>query len=345
MKTTHWQGYHTPIEKKESTTFIPKRRLQFDIDGNRIWDGTEMHGSHYREALEDWTAVVGWQLAADAERRLLAADGPILRYAGIPRKFSRLDVLELLLQDIEASLPARSYFADRLVSLPPRPAEPVRPILPASRAPGSMWEAMERAQYEKASKAYEMAMHTWKSKDVEWQQALPDNERRVRKSHEFANDAKTRALLMTARATLEEWKEILRQASSLPGNWKFLPPGPWLDYRACWLREWFSWHYPGVEFNFQRLVIVKGFKPMAMVHGSVGGAEGYTAYLFRNGKVALESPKIGHALYFFHRDWAALCGLQKSVLIRMMDKGDHRMARFIHTEKSDLREWLEEKLG
>jgi hypothetical protein len=324
---------------------IPKRRLHFDIDGNRIWDGADMKDENYRQVLEDWDAVVGWQLAAEAERRLLPAEGPILHYAGIPRKFSRLDVIELLLRDIEASLPDKSYFEVRLAALPPRPKEPVPPMLPKSRAPGSMQEALERAAFEKESKDYRIEHDEWRLKDEEWLRDLPENQRRVRKTKEFEGFRETLGLLAAARATLETWKKIQWDAASVTGAWKFLPPGPWLDYRECWLREWFTRHYPGVDFDFERLVVVNRFKPMAMVHGSLGGAEGYTAYLFRNGKVALESPKVGHALYFFRRDWATLCQRKKSELIHMMEKGkENRVERFIHTQSGDLAGWLEHRL-
>ena len=330
--------------KMKTAPAIPKRRLYFDIDGKAHWDGIPLEPPSYLEVLDDFAAVVSWQLAAEAERRLSPGGEEFLAYTGSFRKFAGLPVISKLLSEIEGSLLPADYFHDRLEKLPPQPARPVAPNPPKTRLPGSMAEAIERARYEREQKDYQIALAKWREAEAVRKNRQPELVARVRKSAEYRVWCRILVGLENAKSLIEHWRKVLREAGTIGGDWIFLPPGPWLDYRECWLREWFARHHPKVEFDFERLVVLTAFQPMVMVHGSLGGAEGYTAYLFRSGKVALESPKIGHALYFFHRDWAGLSRRPKGELIRLIDAGDNRLARFIHSKEADLAAWLKRRL-
>lgn len=146
--------------------------------------------------------------------------------------------------------------------------------------------------------------------------------------------------IQTARENVNLWESRLKAATG-SGEWDFLPPGPGMGYSIEWVKIRLHQRFPTAAFDFERIVTLLAFQPEVLHFGSGDFNNGYIAFVFSSGRVALESPVVGNALYLFHRDWLDLSLKPKGTLRKMMKDGDQRMARYFHSDGGNLRTWLE----
>ena len=279
-------------------------------------------------------------MAAWVENRYHGAKDGVLEFTGILARESGLKPLVTLLDDFEHALGPEEQFAGRLERMPEPPVPPRQPRPNPHPARGPVEAALEKARFEEAWAAYQRQNKEWMKVDRLWRDSEADFTRRVALHAAHQAWVEDREKIAAARAELERWKAILREAAGMPKEWQFFPPGLSLVWLVkAMLRD----RYPKDRFDFKRLTILNSLRPIALYLSVFDQGEGYIAYVFPGGKVALENPRVNNALYFFHSDWVALSKLSKGELRWRMDTDD-RIERFEHREGRDLVTWMREKL-
>ena len=184
----------------------------------------------------------------------------------------------------------------------------------------------------------------WKEEERDWLDNLQDFPRRIAKAAEYRRWQIDMRGIQNAREKVTLWESRLKEATGA-GEWDFLPPGPGMEYSIEWVKIRLNQRFSATAFDFERIATLLSFQPEVLHFGSGDFNNGYIAFVFPSGRVALESPIVGNALYLFHRDWLDLSLKPKGVLRRMMKDGDGRMTRYFHSEGGNLKTWLDVNLS
>ncbi len=317
--------------------------LRFGNDGEMFWRGRRLEASDLRAVLDRFADVLAFQLMAWWERTQLPLIHGVLPQSGVLAEMAGLEVLRRPLDFFGDHLEPESFFDDRLEAVPESPKPLPRPRTrfrfpqdtlagELERRNASEWDLKAWVTYESRQReieAYEEDARTF-----------PERLAKARRHRQWMQD---RRRLDAARALLASWERKLIEAGRLPG-WEFLPPGPGLCYSPGWLKVFLGRSSPEASYDFARIREIQALDPIAIRRGRVGAVSGYLAFVFEGDQVALESPRVGNALYFFHRDWQELSRRPKAELRRMMAAGDPRIVRFCHTGDRALGPWLREHL-
>lgn len=316
--------------------------LHFDQNGEAYWQGRRVIAEDLRPILDAFDSIVSRQLLAWVERRILGIRVGMLPESGVLAQMAGVAPLRGLLNELENGLKPESCFDDRLAQLPSRPQAPEKPRF-RHYPNGTLAAELEERQYTKEQARYEKAHHRWQIEDKAWLENQPDFPRRIAKFKEFKIWEKDRKSILEARDKVVTWENFLKVSSTNSG-WEFFPPGPGLEYTFDWVKIRLNQRFPEARFDFERIASLISFQPEVLHFGSGDFNDGYIAFVFPNGRVALESPVVGNALYLFHSDWIDLSRKPKLELRDMMKHGDRRVARYFHADGGNLKAWLDLRL-
>ncbi len=318
-------------------------RLHFAADGTPYWTGRPMTSADFHQVLKVFDSLLAHQLTAWWERKVTGIRHGVLPETGVLAQMAGMEPLHRVLSLMEDHLEPEDFFADRLDSVPEPPAMP-KPLFTGFRfAPNTQVGEMERRQAAGLQQHDEQALRHWERRMGEYQRESTSFGPRIEKGRRYPTWRAERKLLDHAINTLRLWSARISEAQD-SGNWDFLPPGPDLAYSISWLKPILMRHDPEASYDFGRINQLIRLQPESLRMGTVGGTEGYLAFIFRGNRVALESPRIGNALYLFRENWQSLCQLPKSTLRTMIAEGDRRIARHCHTVSSDVTEWVSHHL-
>lgn len=315
--------------------------LHFDQSGQAYWRGRLLVAEDLRPVLAIFDSIINRHLLAWVERRILAMPSGILPESGVLAQMAGMKPLISLLNELENSLMPEAWFEDCLESIPERPAEPAAPKK-RRYAKGSQLAEIEDIQYQRALKHFQSAHLSWETEDSCWFHAEPDFLKRIAKFQEFRLWKKDRQCIEDARIRVISWERRLKESYKMSA-WEFFPPGAGLEYTFEWVKIYLNRRFPETRFDLERISTLIDFHPQVLHFGS-GDFNGYIAFVFPNGRVALESPVVGNALYLFHSDWIDLSRKPKEILIKMMKEGDRRIMRYFHADGGNLRTWLDVRL-
>lgn len=298
-----------------------------------------MVDTDFHSVLEAFDSIVSRQLLAWVERRALGMQTGVLPESGVISKMAGVVPLLGLLDGFERGMKPEDWFSDRLSDTPPRPQEPEIPK--CRRYPkGSLAAELEERMHQQDILRYWKRIERWKEEERWWLDNLQDFPRRVAKAAEYRRWQSDMRVIQTARKKVTLWESRLNEATK-SGEWDFLPPGPGMEYSIEWVKIRLHQRFSATAFDFERIATLLSFQPEVLHFRSGDFNNGYIAFVFTNGRVALESPIVGNALYLFHRDWLDLSLKPKGVLRRMMKDGDGRMTRYFHSDGGNLRTWLD----
>lgn len=321
----------------------PTVALRFDADGTPFWSGRPLAREDLLPALECFDEIIGHHLMAWWEK----LQNPLIRgplpETGVLASMAGLHPLRRVLDFFESGLEAESWFADRLDTIPDPPGPLARSEIRYRFSPDTIAGEIERRNEAKRLAALQAAWDAREREIAEYQAQISSFRERLEKGKRFPKWLGERRLLEGARDRLEEWERKLSEAETVAG-WDFLPPGPDLAYSVPWLRKLLGSVDPKATYDFTRIRAIQHLNPRAVRRGRVGRISGYLAFIFGGGKVALESPKIGNALYLFHSEWQILSQRPKSELRERMASGDLRMERYCHGNAISIVDWLKDRL-
>ncbi len=286
-------------------------------------------------------SIINRQLLAWVERRILTKTSGLLPESGVLAQMAGMNPLIGLLNDLENSLMPETWYEDSLEYIPERPVEPTAPKK-RRYAKGSQLAEIEEIQYQRALNYFKSARLLWEKEDAYWLTALPDFPNRLAKLQEFRRWQEDRRCIEAARIQVITWENRLKESYKMSG-WEFFPPGAGLEYSLEWVKIFLNRKFPETRFDLERIATLISFNPQVLHFGS-GDFNGYIAFVFSNGKVALENPVVGNALYLFHNDWVDLSQKPKEILMKMMKEGDGRIMRYFHADGGNLSTWLDVRL-
>jgi hypothetical protein len=313
--------------------------LRFGNDGAMYWKGRALACEDMSEVLDSFRDFVALHLMAWWERSHLPEHRDVLPQSGVLWKMAGLAPLRKPLDFFRSHLDTEDFFADRMESMPEPPKPLPQPKMRFRFSPETQAGELERRT---ASLRNLKAWVAYEKRQSEIEQFEKDTltfPERLAKARRYPAWKREMRKLEAAYALLETWEAKLEEAKRLPG-WDFLPPGPGLSFSPQWLRSFLKYSNPDATYDFDRIREIQSLDPIAIRRGSVGSVAGYLAFVFPGDRVALESPRVGNALYFFRADWQHLCLLPKAELRGMMAHGDPRIERFEHTPGRSLRDWL-----
>lgn len=351
MKTSNFQTFNPPPEYVSRNPLVSDMNdpspqhpgLRFDCEGSMYWNGRHLKQTDMPDVLAVFQDLVALHLMAWWEKSHLPLIRGELPQSKVLWEMAGLMPLRKLLDSFRSNLESAGFFADRMEAVPeapkPLPMPKVRFRFPAETLAG---ELERRTAPKRDMKAW-VTFEARKREIEEYQRAATTFPGLCEKARRYPAWQRERQKLEKAYELLDSWDRKLKEAAELPG-WEFLPPGPGLCYSPKWLKSFLGGSDPELTYDFERIRGIQVLDPVAIRRGSVGSVSGYLAFVFAADNVALESPRVGNALYFFRADWQHLCRLPKGKLRRMMAEGDPRIERFCHTSDRSLTEWLRDHL-
>jgi hypothetical protein len=321
------------------------KKLHFDVNGCPYWDGRHLTAENYEEVLEAFDTIISRQLWAWVERHMRRQRTGRLDDSGVLAQMAGLEPLHKLLATIEGALKPESDYDDRLDRIPERPREPVMPkrlCLPDS----IQTREIERRQQRIALQHFDLQKSLWEMDIASWPERERHFRERLARNGEYQEWKRVRQAVHSARERLTVWEQRLNECLT-DRRWEFFPPGPGMQYTLEWVKSRLEKRSPGDEYDFERIAVMLEFQPRMLCFGSVDFSvdyKRYVAFIFENDYAALESPKVGNALYLLRRDWRILSRKPKQELRHMKKEGDWRIDHKNHTKDRDLKPMLAAEL-
>jgi hypothetical protein len=205
---------------------------------------------------------------------------------------------------------------------------------------------IEERQQRVALQHYALQFSLWNLEIDSWAEKEKHFGARIAKDAEYQDWKKVRQVIDSARERLTVWEQRLKECQTDRG-WEFFPPGPGMNYSLEWVRSRLNRQAPEIDYDFDRIAVMLEFNPQMLCLGSIDfntDYRRYVAFIYENDYAALESPKVGDALYLFRRDWRSLSRKSKQEIRQMKKDNDWRIDHKNHTKDRDLRPIIDAEL-